>query len=185
VAITFAYVEEPAYDEFVELVAERARRLRQGADSRGFEADLGSLSSEAQLAIVERHVSEALAKGARALVGGKRADVPGAFYEPTVLLDVDQSMSCMREETFGPTLPVMKVRDAEEAIRLANDSRYGLSASVWTRDRDRGERIARPPGGGCGERQRHVRERVHVPCASGRLEAVRRGRAARWRHLRR
>jgi acyl-CoA reductase-like NAD-dependent aldehyde dehydrogenase len=69
--------------------------------------------------------------------------VPGACYEPTVLLDVDQSMSCMREETFGPTLPVMKVRDAEEAIRLANDSSYGLSASVWTRDRDRGERIAR------------------------------------------
>jgi acyl-CoA reductase-like NAD-dependent aldehyde dehydrogenase len=137
------FVEEPAYDEFVELVADRVRRLRQGADGKGFEADLGSLSSEAQLEIVERHVSEALAKGARALVGGKRADVPGAFYEPTVLLDVDQSMSCMREETFGPTLPVMKVRDAEEAIRLANDSSYGLSASVWTRDRDRGERIAR------------------------------------------
>jgi acyl-CoA reductase-like NAD-dependent aldehyde dehydrogenase len=137
------YVEEPVYDEFVELVAERVRRLRQGAGGQGFDTDVGALSSEAQLAIVERHVSEALAKGARVLVGGKRANVPGAFFEPTVLVDVDQSMSCMREETFGPTLPVMKVRDEEEAIRLANDSSYGLSASVWTRDRARGERTAR------------------------------------------
>ena len=137
------YVEEPVHDEFVALVAERVRGLRQGSDRQGFDADVGVLSSETQLAIVERHVSEALGKGARALVGGKRADLPGAFFEPTVLVDVEQSMSCMREETFGPTLPVMKVRDPEEAIRLANDSSYGLSASIWTRDRARGERLAR------------------------------------------
>ena len=136
------FVEEPVYDEFVELVAGRVRRLRQGATGQRFDADVGSLSSQAQLAIVERHVSEALANGARAFVGGKRADAPGAFFEPTVLVDVDQSMSCMREETFGPTLPVMKVQDVEEAIRFANDSSYGLSASVWTRDRARGEQIA-------------------------------------------
>jgi acyl-CoA reductase-like NAD-dependent aldehyde dehydrogenase len=69
--------------------------------------------------------------------------VTGVFFEPTVLVDVDQSMSCMREETFGPTLPVMKVQDVDEAIGLANDSSYGLSASVWTGDRGRGEPIAR------------------------------------------
>jgi acyl-CoA reductase-like NAD-dependent aldehyde dehydrogenase len=137
------FVEEPVYDEFVTLVAGRVRGLRQRADGKGFAADVGSLSGLAQLAIVERHVSEALAKGARALVGGKRADAPGVLFEPTVLVDVDQSMSCMREETFGPTLPVMKIQDVEEAIRLANDSSYGLSASVWTRDRTRGERVAR------------------------------------------
>ena len=137
------YVEEPVHDQFVALVTERVRGLRQGADRQGFDADVGALSSETQLAIVERHVSEALAEGARALVGGKRAEAPGAFYEPTVLVDVDQSMSCMCEETFGPTLPVMRVRDVDEAIRLANDSSYGLSASVWTRDRGRGEQIAR------------------------------------------
>jgi acyl-CoA reductase-like NAD-dependent aldehyde dehydrogenase len=137
------YVEEPVYDEFVELVAERVRGLRQRASGKGVDADVGALSSEAQLDIVERHVSDALANGARALVGGKRADQPGAYFEPTVLVDVDQSMSCMRDETFGPTLPLMKVQDVEEAIRLANDSNYGLSASVWTRDHARGEQIAR------------------------------------------
>jgi acyl-CoA reductase-like NAD-dependent aldehyde dehydrogenase len=137
------YVEEPVYDEFVALVAERVRGLRQGANGKGSDADVGALSSEAQLAIVERHVSEALAKGARALVGGERAAMEGAFFEPTLLVDVDQLMSCMSEESFGPTLPVMRVRNADEAIRLANDSSYGLSATVWTRDRARGERIAR------------------------------------------
>jgi len=137
------FVEEPIYDEFVALVAGRVRGLRQGVGGNRFDADVGALSSEAQLGIIERHVSEALASGAHALVGGKRADAPGAFFQPTLLVDVDQSMSCMREETFGPTLPVMKVQDVDEAIRLANDSSYGLSASVWTRDRARGERIAR------------------------------------------
>ena len=137
------YVEESVYDEFVGLVAERVRGLRQRAGGGGVDCDVGALSSEAQLDIVDRHVSEALAKGARAVVGGKRADASGAHFEPTVLVDVDHSMSCMAEETFGPTLPLMKVRDAEEAIRLANDSTYGLSASVWTGDRARGEQIAR------------------------------------------
>ena len=136
------YVEAPVYDEFVALVAGRVRGLRQRPGGR-FDADIGALSSQAQLAIVERHVSEALANGACALVGGKRADAPGPCFEPTLLVDVEPSMSCMREETFGPTLPVMKVKDVQEAIRHANDSSYGLSASVWTRDRARGEQIAR------------------------------------------
>jgi betaine-aldehyde dehydrogenase len=137
------YVEEPVHDEFVALVAERVPGLRRAADRKSFDAEVGAPASEFQLAIVERGVSEALAAGAGTLVGGKRAEPPGASFEPTVLVDVEQSMSCMREETFGPTLPVMKVRDADEAIRLANDSSYGLSASIWTRDRARGERLAR------------------------------------------
>ena len=175
------FVEEPVYDEFVALVCGGVRGLRRRADGKRFDADVGALSSEAQLAIVERHVSEALANGAHALVGGKCTDVPGAFFEPTVLVDVDQSMSCMREETFGPTLPVMKVQDVEEAIRLANDSSYGLSASVWTRDRARGEQIARRLEVGAVNVQRYVHERRLVPDSSRRLEAVRRRRTARRR----
>jgi acyl-CoA reductase-like NAD-dependent aldehyde dehydrogenase len=76
-------------------------------------------------------------------VGGHKGDGPGDFYEPTLLVDVDHSMECMTEETFGPTLPVMKVRDAEEALRLANDSPYGLQASIYTGDPGKGERLAR------------------------------------------
>jgi acyl-CoA reductase-like NAD-dependent aldehyde dehydrogenase len=76
------------------------------------------------------------------LAGGKRGEGPGRFYEPTLLVDVDHSMKCMREETFGPTLPIMKVRDAEEAVRLVNDSEYGLQASIITGDAHRGRRLA-------------------------------------------
>ena len=87
---------------------------------------------------------DAVAKGARVVTGGGRAAAEhGRFFEPTVLAEVDHSMRCMTEETFGPTLPVMKVGDAREAVRLANDGPYGLQASVWTRDTQNGERIAR------------------------------------------
>jgi len=97
-----------------------------------------------QVDIVERHVEDAKAKGARVLVGGSRKnDGAGYWFEPTVLTDVNHEMTCMREETFGPTLPIMKVDDAEEAIRLANDSPYGLAASVFTKDTKRGDEIGR------------------------------------------
>ncbi|HEX2283859.1 MAG TPA: aldehyde dehydrogenase family protein, partial [Mycobacterium sp.] len=86
--------------------------------------------------------ADAKAKGAKVLTGGKRVAGPGSFYEPTVLVDVDHSMTCMTEETFGPTLPIMKVASAEEAIRLANDSPYGLSASVFSKDVERAKAVA-------------------------------------------
>jgi acyl-CoA reductase-like NAD-dependent aldehyde dehydrogenase len=104
---------------------------------------VGAITSPPQMDLIDGHVRDALSKGARAVVGGKRGDGPGDFYPPTLLVDVDHSMECMTEETFGPTLPVMKVADAEEAVRLANDSPYGLQASIWTRDVTRGQRLAR------------------------------------------
>jgi acyl-CoA reductase-like NAD-dependent aldehyde dehydrogenase len=136
------YVEEPVYDRFVERLTKEVRKLRQGTDGRGFEKDVGAMTSPNQTAKVEDHVNEALAAGARALTGGGRLEGPGDYFEPTVLVDVDHSMKVMREETFGPVVGVMKVPDAEEALRLANDTRYGLSASVFG-ERERAEQVAR------------------------------------------
>jgi acyl-CoA reductase-like NAD-dependent aldehyde dehydrogenase len=142
VSIERVYVEAPIYDEFVAKLTDKVGQLRQGQDDDKYRFDVGAMATAAQRDIVARHVDEAVAGGARVTTGGKPTGV-GTFFEPTVLADVDQSMSCMREETFGPTLPVVKVADEDEAIRLANDSRYGLSATVWTSDPARGERVAR------------------------------------------
>ena len=142
VSVERVYVEAPVYDEFLAKLTANVRQLRQGQDDRKFAFDIGSLANMAQRDKVKGHVDEAIAAGARAITGGKPTGT-GAFFEPTVLVDVNQSMTCMIEETFGPTIPVVKVADEAEAIRLANDSKYGLSATVWTRDRERGERVAR------------------------------------------
>jgi acyl-CoA reductase-like NAD-dependent aldehyde dehydrogenase len=104
--------------------------------------DFGSMIDDNQVAVTERHVRDAVAAGAKALTGGERPAGPGSFYPPTVLVDVDHSMACMTEETFGPTLPIMKVSSVEEAVRLANDSPYGLSAAVFSNDVERAKAVA-------------------------------------------
>jgi betaine-aldehyde dehydrogenase len=142
ISVERIYVEEPAYEEFVGKLKAEVAKLRQGADGQGFGMEVGAMTSPNQTAIVEEHVTDALASGARAITGGKRVEGPGDYFEPTVLVDVDHSMKVMRDETFGPVVGVMKVRDAEEALRLANDSRYGLSGSVFG-ERERAERVAR------------------------------------------
>jgi acyl-CoA reductase-like NAD-dependent aldehyde dehydrogenase len=142
VSVERIYVEEPVYDEFVGKLTKAMRGLRQGADGRDYGCDVGAMTSPNQTEIVEQHIEEALESGARALTGGKRAEMPGDYFEPTVLVDVDHSMKVMREETFGPVVAVMKVDNEEEALRLANDTRYGLAASVFGA-RERAERVAR------------------------------------------
>ncbi len=143
ISVERVYVEEPVYDEFVAKVTEKTLGLRQGVPTGPGAVDVGAITSPPQMDIIESHVEDARAKGAKVVVGGRRGSGPGDFYEPTVLVDVDHTMKAMTEETFGPTLPIMKVRDAEEAVRLANDSPYGLSGSVWTKDAAKGEAIAR------------------------------------------
>ncbi|MDX6637389.1 MAG: hypothetical protein QOJ01_900 [Solirubrobacterales bacterium] len=143
ISVERIYVEEPVHDEFVERVREKVEALRQGPPGAAGTVDVGAIIFEPQLALIDSHVRDAVDKGATVVTGGKPGAGPGRFYEPTLLTGVDHSMRCMVEETFGPTLPVMKVADADEAVRLANDGPFGLQASVWTRDTVRGEALAR------------------------------------------
>jgi len=137
------YVHRSLYQPFVNACAEKARRLRVN-DGMDANTDVGPMIDERQVRIVEAHVEEAKSRGARVLAGGTRLPALGVnFYAPTVLADVTHEMRIMREETFGPVLPIMAFADEQEAVRLANDSLYGLAASIWTRDRKRGERMAR------------------------------------------
>lgn len=143
VSVERVFVEAPVYDEFVEKVVALTRTLRIGTDAPGaLNSDVGAVATPGQLEIIARHVADAVAKGARVAVGGKALPGAGLFHEPTVLLDVDDSMQCMTEETFGPTLPIAKVSDVDEAIARTNASEFGLAASVFTRDHARGRAVA-------------------------------------------
>jgi len=136
------YVARPLYDRFVELCREKVESLRVGQDL-DYDVDVGPMANEEQLETVEAHIKDALEKGARIVAGGKRVKgLQGYFWEPTVLVDVNHTMDCMTEETFGPTLPIMPFDTEDEAVGLANDSIFGLTASVWTKDRPRGEALA-------------------------------------------
>jgi len=137
------YVHRSIYQQFLDACVRKTAQLRIGNGMQS-EIDIGPLIHERQLGNVESHVEDARSRGARILIGGsRRTDLGPNFFAPTVLADVTHQMRVMREETFGPLLPIAPFDSDDEAIRLANDSEFGLAASVWTRNRDRGEKIAR------------------------------------------
>ncbi len=138
------YVHEAVYDEFVERIVKKTRSLRQGNPADSGQVDVGAMTFPDQLDTIEAHIQDAVDNGAEVLVGGERDETGGGmFFEPTVLVDVEPGMDIMTEETFGPVLPIQKVPSAAEAVRLANDSRFGLNASIWSQNGERARRLAR------------------------------------------
>jgi acyl-CoA reductase-like NAD-dependent aldehyde dehydrogenase len=140
ISIERAYVMEKVFDEFVNHAVAFTQELKQGySQDPHTQNHLGPITDPRQLKVIQAHIDDARVKGARVLIGGNST---GMFFSPTVVVDVDHSMSLMREETFGPILPIMKVHDPSEAISLANENRYGLGASVWGKDLNRANAIA-------------------------------------------
>jgi acyl-CoA reductase-like NAD-dependent aldehyde dehydrogenase len=139
-AVERVYVVESKYDEFVRLSVNYAKELKTGfsteLDSPYF---MGPVTDPRQINVIDRHLEDAIAKGARVLTGSKEQ---GMFYNPIVLVDVDHSMQLMQGETFGPLMPIMKVKDEAEAIQLANDNDFGLGASVWSRNNHHAKKVA-------------------------------------------
>lgn len=130
------YVEEPIYDEFVQRLTDEVGTLRQGIDGAEYGSEVGAMTFPPQIDLVEKHVADARERGARVLTGGERGPGPGDWYPPTVIADADHSMEVVKEETFGPVVAVIKVRDADEAVRMANDSRHGLTGYVFGKTRE-------------------------------------------------
>src|SRR2546423_3892247 len=160
------YVQDNVAKAFTEKVVALAKNLRQGEPNR-YDVDVGAMTTQMQVEIVRRHLDEARQRGAKVLAGGGIEVTPeGArFVQPTVLTDTTPAMAIVREETFGPMLPIMTFRTEEDAVRLANDSSYGLSAYVFTKDRARAERLANQLAAGAGERNR-TRFNPRTPPAS-------------------
>lgn len=136
------YVEEAVYDEFVQRVTELSKSLKQG-QKYGYDEDVGAVFWDQQMQIINDHVADAISQGAKVHIGGKIVDgSKGLYYPPTVMTNVNESCDLMTKETFGPVMPIIKVKDIDEAIEKSNDSNYGLHGNVWTEDINKGRAIA-------------------------------------------
>jgi len=142
ISIERIYVEKSIAEEFTRKFGDRVRKMTLGA-AYDFSVDMGSLISDGQLKTVSGHVDDAKAKGAKVVAGGRaRPDIGPLFYEPTVLTGVSSEMECAANETFGPLVSIYPVDDVDEAVAKANDTEYGLNASVWAASTADGEQIA-------------------------------------------
>lgn len=141
ISVERVYAHEALYEQLVERVVQLVGELRQGDPVAG-DVDVGAIIFDKQLEVAKTLIADALGKGGQLKAGGKQVVGPGSFFEPTVLAGCTQDMAVMREEIFGPIVPIMRVSDDEEAVRLANDSHLGLMGYVFTRDRDKGRRLA-------------------------------------------
>lgn len=170
-------VQDRIFEPFVKRFVERAARLKMGDPSRDNDCVIGPLINDKQAAKVKEQIDDALAKGAKLLLGG---GVRGRFVEPTILLGVTPQMKVYQEETFGPVVPVIPFRTDDEAIAIANDTEYGLSAGVMTADEARGLRIAnRLDTGMCHINCSSVNDEPHVPFGGSKASGLGR-HGGRW-----
>ncbi len=142
ISVERVYAHEVIHDDLVARVKELTSALRQGDPQGDVTVDVGAIINPKQIEVAEKHIEDAVAKGAKVVTGGKRRAGPGQFFEPTVLTGCNHTMTVMKQEIFGPIVPIQKVASEDEAIRLANDSHLGLNAYVFTKNREKGKRIA-------------------------------------------
>ena len=166
-AIERVYVHDAIFDRFVDAFVDVVGAYRTG-DPDDEQTDIGPLARVEQLDVLRAQVDDAVAKGARILCGGRTIDGPGSWFEPTVLVDVDPSMSVMRDETFGPVIGVQRVRDDAEARACLDDTEFGLGAAVFSPDRARAERILARLDVGNAYWNRSDRSSVRLPWAGRR-----------------
>ena len=141
-SIERVYVHESIADEFIERVRKKTVALKVGPGNDP-SSDIGPLTTEAQLKTVKQHVADAVKNGANILTGGQQPkDLKGWFFEPTIITDIDHSVACVHEETFGPLMPIMKYQTEEQVIKWANDTPYGLNAYIWTGNIRAGKRLS-------------------------------------------
>jgi acyl-CoA reductase-like NAD-dependent aldehyde dehydrogenase len=146
-AVERIYVVRPLFARFVDAYAAEVEKYKLG-DPEDVATSVGPLAQRKAVEVVESQISQAVGRGAKVVTGGRRLPGPGYFFEPTVLVDVDHTMSVMMEESFGPVIGIMAVDSEDDAVRLMNDSPYGLTASIWTEDTERGEALARRTAAG-------------------------------------
>jgi acyl-CoA reductase-like NAD-dependent aldehyde dehydrogenase len=170
-AIERLYVHEAVYDRFVDALGEVVSAYRTG-DPEDEQTDVGPLARAAQLDVIDGQIADAVGKGAKVLVGGRRIDRPGSWFEPTVLVDVDPHMQIMREETFGPVVGVQRVRDDADAIACLDDTEFGLGAAVFSRDLERAERILDALDVGNAYWNRSDRSSVRLPWSGRRHSGI-------------